>query len=165
MRSKFTLKEARMGTKFPTEVGAQDTVVIHVTGVKPGSGARGLPTNLVQQTIYLEKLLEEYGNGATDPAEVDLDAMKALGEKDPASFAAEWAKLGEAMTTKKSDALPDQVVGAVCTYLEKEHEVVISREDPGSDVWYVNPDDFQPVVQQHHADGWQWFISLAAPFG
>ncbi len=153
-----------MGKDFPTSVGPQDTVVIHVTGVKPGSGARGLPTNVVQETIFLETLLEKYGETPTDPASVDLKNMAELAKGDPASFAAEWAKLGESMSVKQADALPDQVVAAVCTYLTTEHEVVISREDPGDSVWYVNPDDFTPVVQKHAADGWQWFISLAAPF-
>jgi hypothetical protein len=154
-----------MGNSFPTEVGPQDTVVLHVTGVKPGAAGRGLPTAIVQQTILLKELLANYGEAPADPATVDMEALSALAEKDAAAFQAEWAKLGQSMSVNKTEALPDRVIAAVCAFLEKEHDVLVSEKDPGTDKWYVNPADFQPVVQKHQADGYQWFISLAAPFG
>ena len=154
-----------MGTDFPTEVGPQDTLVMHVTGVKPGTTGRGLPTNIVQQTVMLQDLMDKYGETAPEPADVDVTALSDLAKKDAAAFQAEWAKIGQSMSVVKSTALPDLVVGAVCSLLEKEHDVIISEKDPGTGKWYVNPADFQPVVQKHQADGYQWFISLAAPFG
>ena len=113
---------------FPTEVGPQDTVVIHVTGVKPGATGRGLPTSVVQQTIKLEDLMAKYGSGSSDPATVDLEELQGLAKEDPAAFTAKWAKIGQSMSAKKSTALPDLVIDAVCNFLTKEHGVVISEE-------------------------------------
>jgi hypothetical protein len=158
-----------MGT--PTVVGPQDTIVLHVSGVKSAGelGRGGLPTTIASGTHNLRDFLDLWGGGGPKKeVKVDMAALsEAFASGGAATLEAKLAEIGEAVAGAGvvGGALPDRIQEAVFNYLKTEKDVLVSDKDPGVDQWYVNPADFKYICQQHPADGMQWFVSLAAPFG
>ena len=152
----------------PTTVGPQDTITLNVSGVKTGAPGRGgLPMTLASESMLLSHLLDTWGDGSgiSDP-DVDIAALKAAVAKGQDSLEEELAKIANQLSAEEfGGALPDRVQAAVFNFLKEEKDIITAESDPGNDVWYVNPADFKYVIQKHDADGYQWFVMLAAPFG
>lgn len=161
-------ERVKLMSNIPTKVSKDDSLSILVTGVKPGEASRsGVPTTIVNKSYLLQSFLDEHGPGGK-PAEMDMEALQALASTDPTKFQQEMAALSQKMLdTGKAGggSLPDMISQAICNYLSGVHKIIISEKDPGDNVWYVNPADLTLNVQKHGADGFQWFCTLAAPFG
>jgi len=155
----------------PTSVGAQDQLFLHVSGVKPGSG-RTTPTSIVNETFYLGRFLDEWGEGGgSAEAKFSHDELAALAATDKAAFLAEMAKITDALTgDDASKPLAERIIDAVCVYLSAPESeggcgMLVQDSDPGNDVWYISRADLQPTVVQYPNDGYQWSILQVAPFG
>ena len=117
--------------------------------------------------MLLSHLLDTWGSGSdVASASIDVEALKAAAAKGQDSLEEALASVGAQLSTDEfGTALPDRVQSAIFKFLEEEKGIIAAESDPGDDVWYVNPMDFKFVVQEHAADGHQWFVMLAAPFG
>jgi len=153
----------------PTEVGPSDSLVLHISGIKPGSG-RVTPTNIVSDSYNLSQFLDAWGDGSTDVPVYDHAELAKLAQKDAALFQQKMAEITEALSGATADPLPDRIVNAVCKFLAAPEEeggknMLIADEDPGSDVWFISKADLQPTVRQFKGDGYQWSVVETAPFG
>jgi len=145
-------------------LGDQDRISIIISGVK-GTAAGGRATRQVDVDENLKSFLETYGEGDTEVATPDFDALKALSKADPKAFEAQMAELTSKMVGSGAKSLPQRIVDATCEYLVKVHNFVISDKDPGSDHFYIAKGDLTPNMVKIPNDGVNWTVVAAAPFG
>lgn len=145
-------------------IGTDDTIQIVLTGLK--NGATGRQTQLVNHSGSLALFMEQFGDGASaQEVEINAEELKALASSDLGALQLKLAELSDQLSSGSSKPLPSRIVDAVCNYLEKEHNFVISDSDPGNNVYYVSRGDIKPSRIEVPGDGSFWMIAAAAPFG
>lgn len=146
------------------EVSSKDTIQVLLSGLMHGSTGR--QTHVVNYNGLLAQFLEQYGDGTkVEEPEIDPAQLKKLAATDPDKLMLTLSELGQKLVGGTAKPLPSRIVDAVCNYLVKEHDFVISDSDPGSNVYYVSRGDIKPSRIDIPGDGSFWMIAAAAPFG
>lgn len=141
----------------------QDSVCIRLSGVRPNAPNRGgVPSVHVDELFSLDAFMEQYGSGGgIDKVDLDFSLYKG----DTATLKAKLAEAAEAVAAGEAgNSKVDSIHSAVLKYLE-ERGVVLSEEDPGDDVWYMDPRDLTCVELPHKGDGTMYLFAAATPFG
>lgn len=146
------------------KVGASDRLTIIISGVK--TTGTGRASRQVDFSGNLQAFLDTYGEKQAEVVAPDFEHLKTLGKAGNASaLQAAMEKFSASLLASSVKPLPQRIVDATCSYLQSEHDFVISDKDPGTDNFYISAGDLTPQMMTIPGDGTEWTVMAAAPFG
>jgi len=139
-----------------------DRLHVIISGVNSSTG-QGRTTRAVDLDANLKAFMSEYGDGVPeDQKDQDWNELKGLSGDELKKALATLAASVEKSGTKP---LVEQIVDAICVYLQDEKDFVIAETDPGTDKFYIARSNLMPTAVEVPNDGTIWTVIAAAPFG